>query len=1820
MNRIKRLAALLLTLSFVLGMLPAATLAASPSFSDTEGHWAESAVARWTEYGILTGGEDGNFAPDRQITRGEMAKIVAVMLGYETKAENIFTDLDESAWYAPYILMCLYTGVMTGDGAGHVRPNDPITRQEACKMLVVALGLTPEAGTAADFTDSAEIADWAAPYVGALRKAGYIQGVGDGSFAPGAPITRASAVTILDNAVAGYITQPGVYSETYDGIVIVTCPGVTFKDAKVAGNLITAQGLGKGDVTLENTTVAGTVVAPDGIVAEATPQPTPTPTPTPKPNNNGGGNSSSTPDPTPQPQPTGVIQLNWNTYAMACGKDNDNGETLVLSASYDKSAYTSPEVRWTSGDETIVALQTSTGDSVTVKSRTTGFVDVTATLYDGETEIGSDVCKISSIDGYDRTTMQTLELSADRLTLAKDGGAVTLTPIFFPVDIPTDGKLDTSLEVVDGYDTGVVSVTIKEDQDYADYADIGKLAKEGVKILYDQVVVTPVGVGETTFSVKSKVNGRTASCAVTVNEDGLSVTGLTGGSAETIELTVGGEQSTRQLTVDPTGGESDIVWTSSNPYIATVDETGLVTARSTSNYEERRENTSDPEANDALFKTVTITATSVQGGYSQTFKVMVKPQAIKATGLSLNYESVNVAVGGPETYLYASVNPAAILAPDVTWTSGDESVLTVADAGYTVFGAPQVKLEPKAAGTATVTAAYGGLTADCRVTVTGEVVKVSDISIQGPDTLVRDQVAQLTAAVTADATNQKVFWLSKDRTKVTVDREGNIQGYDAGETTIYAIALDSLTEEQEKILFFTADLDELADNQSASDELAEIRSISADQEALSKLEALLAAENVVSASYTVTVDGSASKYLRNLHIPEESVTYESVALLWNRDSGYYTGDLEKTEVKVGGKLAATLGNEMSYTVKGLSPNTSYQFQVITYYGGGQTVSQTITQKTAPAPTRVLNVMDAPYNAVGDGSTMDTYAIQSAIDDCPVGGEVVLPAGHIFYSGALFLKSDMTFRVDGILMGSADPKDYPRIVSRWEGWRKIYQPHNEWAADKGPGSEKAHDGQDNEYVYSSLLTLGVYDEGEDGYTAPYNLKNVTICGSGQINGNGYRLSYNEGPNTEMYYGPNKDTSILRKNVNLRGHTLLTHNVRGLYATDVMIANAPAWTIDLIYSREITLDNISVVSLSNYKTDVNGRNYILNGDGCDVDSSTHTNIINSFFRAGDDAIAAKSGKNREGWMRGKPTAYLRITDVFGLGSRYGIIIGSEMAGGAHDILAQNNEFKDNVSNESMWIKAPRERGGLVEDIVYRDIFNNSSNAAIKVEADYSDSFNRTPAPVNTRIRQLTYENISDRSSKSGNFKGKENSVIRDVVILGSQLGGKLGLSHVDGMTVIDSTPVGFTDNGGVNHVEFISAAILADVGIKRAASALDVKAVDLEVGSVTVRQGTTLKQLREQIQPVEGLPGYQNYTVGEKTENDALASDDTLTVTARNGETTRDYTVVIFRAEEVAASTELELVDKTKVESIENGVISAKDGTKVAELKASFRSALGGAQQYGVYTSQSSDSPLADDATLNVGTYYLLVTAENGSDTAWYEIKILLKTVTINLQSFKLPSGFGTAEGPLDSAPSYFTEIKDQGKYFQVLVKDSSKVAQGAYFEFDISIDQAATYTGKLSGSITKGRGTYSVSLIPTGGGAPISLGKANTAKTGDLGGVKAYVEAGSYKLRFTYEGPTTGTGHFTISSLTLTPEQTPAPSSIQVDLEAEEKAEVTMPEQPAEKPEEPVEEPNQTEETPPVDESEAPEQPEVEPDQGERDPLQPTEEPEQTVTELPEVKE
>ena len=95
--RKKRMAAALLTLALAVGTM---ALPAQAAFTDTTGHWAESAINKWSqEYGIIQGYEDGTFRPDNSITRGAFAGILDRFLRFQSiSPAETFSDLVGSYW------------------------------------------------------------------------------------------------------------------------------------------------------------------------------------------------------------------------------------------------------------------------------------------------------------------------------------------------------------------------------------------------------------------------------------------------------------------------------------------------------------------------------------------------------------------------------------------------------------------------------------------------------------------------------------------------------------------------------------------------------------------------------------------------------------------------------------------------------------------------------------------------------------------------------------------------------------------------------------------------------------------------------------------------------------------------------------------------------------------------------------------------------------------------------------------------------------------------------------------------------------------------------------------------------------------------------------------------------------------------------------------------------------------------------------------------------------------------------------------------------------------------------------------------------------------------------------------------------------------------------------------------------------------------------------------------------------------------------------------------------------------------------------------
>jgi hypothetical protein len=112
-----------------------------------------------------------------------------------------FSDVEPGAWYASAVEWAAASGVAQGVGGGLFAPDAEITRQEMATMLAgyaawAGVELAP-AGGAAEFADGAQIADWAQEPVAALAAAGLVEGVGGGNYAPLRTATRAEAATLL---------------------------------------------------------------------------------------------------------------------------------------------------------------------------------------------------------------------------------------------------------------------------------------------------------------------------------------------------------------------------------------------------------------------------------------------------------------------------------------------------------------------------------------------------------------------------------------------------------------------------------------------------------------------------------------------------------------------------------------------------------------------------------------------------------------------------------------------------------------------------------------------------------------------------------------------------------------------------------------------------------------------------------------------------------------------------------------------------------------------------------------------------------------------------------------------------------------------------------------------------------------------------------------------------------------------------------------------------------------------------------------------------------------------------------------------------------------------------------------------------------------------------------------------------------------------------------------------------------------------------------------------------------------------------------------
>jgi polygalacturonase len=297
------------------------------------------------------------------------------------------------------------------------------------------------------------------------------------------------------------------------------------------------------------------------------------------------------------------------------------------------------------------------------------------------------------------------------------------------------------------------------------------------------------------------------------------------------------------------------------------------------------------------------------------------------------------------------------------------------------------------------------------------------------------------------------------------------------------------------------------------------------------------------------------------------------------------------------------------------------------------------QASTHFPDRICDI--TRYGARGTRIFLDTVAVQAAIDDCARqgGGTVRVPRGE-YLIGPIFLRSNINLHLNAYaeLVATGDEEPYKASAAT-----RAYVTNGAWMA---------------------LINIA-------------DVENVAVTGPGRIDGQGavwWERWRSRARETRNGGSTNRPRLIQAA----RSRNLLFDGI-GLY-------NSPSFHLVVKECDGVTVNAMRFVALAHSP----------NTDAIDPIDTRNMVISDNDFDVGDDVVAVKS-------MRPDPAGRAAaVENIVIRGNRIragrGISIGSETVGGVRHVLVENNVFTGSMYG--IRIKTPRERGGIVEDIIFRN----------------------------------------------------------------------------------------------------------------------------------------------------------------------------------------------------------------------------------------------------------------------------------------------------------------------------------------------------------------------------------------------------------------------------------------------------------------------------------------------------------------------------------------
>jgi polygalacturonase len=377
--------------------------------------------------------------------------------------------------------------------------------------------------------------------------------------------------------------------------------------------------------------------------------------------------------------------------------------------------------------------------------------------------------------------------------------------------------------------------------------------------------------------------------------------------------------------------------------------------------------------------------------------------------------------------------------------------------------------------------------------------------------------------------------------------------------------------------------------------------------------------------------------------------------------------------------------------------------------GWKQVNKIQSRISAPKfPYREFKIAD--YGAVGDGRTDCTDAFKKAILAAHEagGGRIVVDAGS-FLTGAIHLKSNVNLHVleDAVIKFSVDPNMYlPVVYTRFEGTEcmnyspLVYAYEQENIAITGKGTLDGQGSFENWWGWTS--------------TAGNDIRELRNYGEVNV------------PVEKRVFGAGKK---------LRPNMIQPYKCKNILIEDVTIMNSPMWHIHPVLSTNITVKNVKVIG------------HGPNNDGCNPESCKDVLVEGCYFDTGDDCIAIKSGRNNDGRRVNVPSENIIVRNCEMKDGHGGVVIGSEMTGGARNVFAENCTMDSPNLDRALRIKTNSVRGGIVENVYMRNVtIGQVAEAVLKINFYYGEGDTGDYPPV---VRNINMENVTSKKSRYALF---------------------------------------------------------------------------------------------------------------------------------------------------------------------------------------------------------------------------------------------------------------------------------------------------------------------------------------------------------------------------------------------------------------------------------------------------------------------------------------